>query len=280
MGSELAAVLLGLTSAAFWGAGDFSGGMATKRSNVFGVIIISQLIGAAFLVVLALILNEALPTPADMLIGALAGLFGAAGLVALYSGLASGRMGVVAPVAAVVSAAVPVMAGLFLEGLPAVVQLVGFLLALGAVWLLSDAGHGQKLRLEELGLPVAAGLGFGLFFILIDRVSDSAVLWPLVGARLASITMVLTVSLLFRRLAPPAVKQLPLIALAGLLDSGGNTFFALAARAGRLDIAAILASLYPAMTVLLAWLILGERLSVRQWLGLVLALVAVIFIAA
>jgi drug/metabolite transporter (DMT)-like permease len=277
--SDLSVVFFGLLSAASWGAGDFSGGLASKRSDVYNVVAFSQMFGVTLLMALAILFSEAMPSAGDMLLGAIAGIFGALGLVALYAGLAGGRMGVVAPVTAVVTAAVPVIFSIFLEGLPAGRQMAGFGLAFIAVWLLSYAGHGAVFQVKDLALPVASGLGFGVFLLLIGRASQSAILWPLVAARLASISLILVLAARLRRLALPASTQLPLIALAGILDAGGNAFFALAARAGRLDIAAILASLYPAITVLLAWLILGERLIWRQWLGLIASLAAVFLIA-
>jgi drug/metabolite transporter (DMT)-like permease len=131
-----------------------------------------------------------------------------------------------------------------------------------------------------LALPVLAGFGFGVFLILIDHVSAVAVLWPLAAARAASVLALFLVLLLARQPARPAASHLPLIVLAGLFDTGGNAFYALAARAGRLDIAAVLGALYPAMTVILARLILKERLSTHQGLGLAMALLAVILIAS
>jgi drug/metabolite transporter (DMT)-like permease len=156
---------------------------------------------------------------------------------------------------------------------------VGFGLALVAVWLLSSASGGVGARARELGLAITAGLGFGLFLILIDRVSESAVLWPLVAARTTSIIFLFVYASVRRGWVRQARNQLPIIALAGIFDTGGNAFFALATRLGRLDIAAVLGSLYPATTVLLAWLILKEGLTPGQWLGVVTALAALVFIA-
>lgn len=277
--SEVLAIAYGLASAASWGSGDFSGGVASRRGNVFSVVIVSQLIGGVFLVGLAFTLGERLPSPDNLLLGGTAGVVGVIGLVALYAGLAGGRMGVVAPVTAVLAAVIPVVVGFMNEGLPSTGRLAGFGLCLVAVWLLSSGGDGGTIRSRELGLAVTAGLGFGLFFVLIDRVSESAVLWPLVAARAASVCFLVFFAMARRQLEAPAANQLPVIALAGLFDTGGNTFFVLATRLGRLDIAAVLSSLYPAMTVLLAWLVLKERLLPRQWLGVVAALVALVFIA-
>lgn len=277
--TDFLAIAYGLASAASWGSGDFSGGLASRRGSVYSVVIISQLIGGLFLFALALSLGESIPSVDNLILGSLAGILGVVGLVALYQGLSSGRMGVVAPATALVAAGIPVLVSLFTEGLPATSQLAGFGMGLIAVWLLSSGGDGGAIRARELGLALTAGLGFGLFFILIDRVSQSAVLWPLVAARLASVSFLSILAIARRSWERPAPAQLPLITLSGIFDTGGNTFFALATRLGRLDIAAVLSSLYPAATVLLAWLVLKERLMPQQWLGVLAALAALVFIA-
>jgi drug/metabolite transporter (DMT)-like permease len=253
--------------------------MATRRSSVYTVIIVSQVVGMILLAGLALLWREAWPSAGDLVWAAAAGLAGAVGLLALYSGLAGSRMGIVAPLAAVTSAGLPVIVALFTEGLPRPLQLAGFGLALLAVWFLSHSGGNGRIQLQELILPVTAGIGFALFFILIDRVSEGAVFWPLVAARLASVSVLALFMLIRRKPSKPSRSQLPLMALAGILDSGGNLFFLLAAQAGRLDIAAVLSSLYPASTVFLAWLVLQERLDKRQWWGVAAALVALVLIA-
>ncbi len=272
------ALVFGLASALSWGAGDFSGGVATKKGNVYSVVLISQIIGGFFLAILALLLRETFPPVTDLVIGGVAGISGVIGLLALYSGLASGRMGIVAPLTAVLSATIPIIFSLFTEGIPPTLQIIGFLLALVAVWLLSGAGGSDGVQLVELGYAAVAGSGFALFFILIDQANETAVFWPLVMARIASVTF-LTIFVLVRGIwERPSQKQMPLIVLAGMLDALGNAFFTLSARYGRLDLAAILSSLYPASTVLLAQLILHERLGRSQWMGVIIALVAIVLI--
>ncbi len=273
-------LFFGLASAASWGAADFGGGLASRLSNATGVVVISQAVGLVLLTGLALLLADPVRSLPDLLWGAVAGLAGGLGLLALYRGLALGHMGVAAPLAAVVSAGLPVVYGAVREGWPGRPQLVGFGLALVAVWLLSRGPGPVRLRFRELGLPLLAGLGFGLFLILIDGASEQSVLWPLVAARLASLSLLVPIALARRGRALPARRDLPLIVLVGLFDSGGNAFYALATQTGRLDVAATLGSLYPASTVLLARLILQERLTQRQWLGAAVALAAVLLIAA
>ncbi|NIV32856.1 MAG: EamA family transporter [Anaerolineae bacterium] len=278
--SPLLGIGFGLAAASSWGAGDYCGGLASRRTNVYGVVVVSQFAGLVLLSTLALLLSEPFPTLTEMAWAAIAGVGGAVGLSALYRGLATGPMGVVAPVAAVVSVILPLIFGLFLEGMPGLPQLLGFGLALCAVWFITRAGDGSSIQARGLVLPVVAGLGFGVFFILIDHVSAAAVLWPLAAARVASVSALLVLILLTRQPARPAAVQMPLILMSGLFDTGGNAFYALAARTGRLDIAAVLSSLYPAVTVILAWLILKERLSRLQGVGLALAMIAVLLIAA
>jgi drug/metabolite transporter (DMT)-like permease len=240
---------------------------------------VSQLVGLALLSTLALLLAEPFPSHTDMAWAAIAGIGGAVGLSALYRGLATGPMGVVAPMAAVISVILPLIFGVFIEGMPALTQLVGFGLALCAVWFITRAGGSSRIQARDLVLPGVAGLGFGIFFVLIDRVSEAAVLWPLAAARTASVLALLSVVLLTRQRARPGARQMPLVLLSGVFDTGGNAFYALAARAGRLDIAAVLSSLYPAVTVILAWLVLKEGISRLQGVGLALATIAVALIA-
>ena len=144
--SPLLGIGFGLTAASSWGAGDFCGGLASRRTHVYGVVIVSQLVGLGLLTVLALLLAEPVPTLTDILWAGIAGLGGAVGLAALYRGLATGPMGVVAPVAAVTSVILPLIFGLFLEGIPALSQLLGFGLALCAVWLITRPGTVRASR--------------------------------------------------------------------------------------------------------------------------------------
>ncbi|WMW21456.1 DMT family transporter [Methanolobus mangrovi] len=275
---ELSIAIFGLAAAACWGAGDFSGGVATKRSGVLIVAILSQIVGIILLASAALLFTESIPPTTDFLWGAAAGLAGGIGLLALYHALSMEKMGIVAPVTAVLSAIVPMTFGIVTEGLPTISQLTGFLFAFIGVWLISREENSPKIELEKLKLPLLAGLGFGLFMILIDQVESNGVFWPLVGARMATIPTFILVASYKKQTKIPGIKFLPLIALAGVLDTGGNVFYALAAKTGRMDIAAILTSMYPAITVLLAWILLKERLKNRQWIGVFAVMVAVVLI--
>ena len=274
----LPSVFFGLLSALTWGAGDFFGGMATKRAHPFTVVHVAEWVGAVVLVALALAFGELLPTGTTLLWAAAAGLLGAVGLLALYTALAAGHMGIVAALSAVVSALVPIIFGALTEGLPAPLHLLGFGVGLVAIWLLTH-GHDLTVNPRELWLAVTAGLGFGFYFVLVDRaVGEGGVFWSLAFARSLAGVVLLVILLATRRPLLPPRPVLPVNVANGALDAGGNLFFALAAQTGRLDIAAVVASLYPATTVLLARLVLKERLNRLQTVGAVAALAAVVLV--
>ncbi len=282
-GSELAAVGFGLAASLSWGTSDFSGGVAAKRAPIFGVMTVSYGIGMVLLVALAVVRREPVAAWDDLIWAAAAGLAGATGLTAQYRALSMGRMGVAAPVAGVLGAAIPVVFSAFVDGVPGPFKIAGFGLAILGVTLISrsQSGGGEN---SGLGLAVIGGLGFGMFFILIDQVSEDAVFWPLVAARLASVAVLLLIvtrpGLSSRAAQFPARNGLPMVLLAGVLDVGGNTFFLLAAQSGRLDVASVLSSLYPAVTVILARSILKEHITRVQAIGIAAALVAIPLIAA
>jgi uncharacterized membrane protein len=276
-GFDLAPIVFGLSSAVFWGAGDFCGGLATKSTQVYRVIISSQLISLVLLVGLAMAAHESLLPLDQMLLGSLAGVVGAIGISALYRALAVGQMGVAAPVSAVVAAGVPVMVGSFIEGTPSVAQLFGFGLAFVAVWFISRTGR-SAIHRHDLGLPIIAGLCFGTFYVLIGSVGQAAVWWPLVAARVGSLTALLIVTLVNRQPRWVERQSLLLIVLIGVFEVGGNACYLLARQAGRLDVAAVLASLYPAVTVWLAWFLLKERMHRLQSIGVLAALAAIVLI--
>jgi drug/metabolite transporter (DMT)-like permease len=190
-------------------------------------------------------------------------------------------MAVVAPVSAVLSAAIPVAWGALSEGPPSGVRLAGFGLALLGIWLVASGGGAHAQAKETgLGLAVLAGIGFGGFLIFMHLGARGGTFWPLATARGTAFLLVL-VALLARRGAwRPAAGALPLVLLSGALDASGNALFALASQAGRLDVAAVLASMYPASTVLLAAALLRERVGRTQALGITLALGAIALIAA
>lgn len=279
MASEFTSILYALASGLTWGTGDFSGGMASRRTPVIIVMILSQIIGLICLLIVIILFSEPFPQWSDLLFGAYGGTAGVIGLTAFYQGLASYPMGVVAPVAAAISAMLPVMVSFAFNGLPAVPQTLGLALAIAAIWTISQGGATVSMQLRQLALPAIGGLGFAGFFIFIDQVSTGVVFWPIVAARCTAMLLLACVILGKRLWQTPSPRQFPVIVIAGVFDTAGNTFFALAANTGRLDMAAVLASLYPATTVLLAWLILRERLGRKQWIGVIAALIAVMLMA-
>lgn len=275
--SETLAVTCGLGSAVAWGAGDFSGGFASRKGNLMGVILFSQLLGGFLLTILAVLVSETVPEFYDLFFGLIAGLCGCTGLTVFYWGLTHGRMGIVAPLSAVLTAIVPIGYAAFFEGLPSLMQFAGFFLVLGAVWLLSAADNELRMTRMELGVALVAGLGFGLFFIFIDRANSHSVFWPLVAARVASVSLLCAVVVVGKKTSRPLHGQWLFIVLCAVMDAGGNALFSMAAHLGRLDVAAVLGSLYPASTVALAWFFLKERLGRQQWAGVALAFVALFF---
>ena len=188
-------------------------------------------------------------------------------------------VGLAAPVSAMLTATLPVAFSAFITGLPSPLQLGGFALALLAIGLISRP-DGTEGSLRGIGLALIAGLGFGCFFILISRVSPGATFWPLATARLTSVALLLIVIPLRRQPILPGRNVAPLVVATGVLDAVGNAFFVAAAHSGRRDVAAILSSLYPAATVILAAIFLRERVQRIQGVGIVLALLAIPLISA
>jgi drug/metabolite transporter (DMT)-like permease len=278
-GTEAAAVGFGLAASVSWGTSDFSGGMAAKRVHIFGVMIFSYAVGLALMITLAITRGEPVAAAADLMWATGAGLAGAVGLTAQYRALAVGRMGIAAPVSAVLGATIPVIFSAFVDGVPGSLRVIGFGLAILGVALISRARTASS-GTDGLGLAVIAGVGFGLFFILIDQVSEDAVFWPLAAARAASFAVLLIVALSSGQAWLPSRTGLRIVLLTGTLDVGGNAFFLLAAQSGRLDVASVLSSLYPAVTVILARSILKEHVTRVQGLGIAAALVAIPLIAA
>ncbi|MEV0615520.1 DMT family transporter [Nonomuraea sp. NPDC050404] len=272
-------VILATACALVYGTADFFGGLATRRSQVLSVVVLSQIAGLALILGLMSLLPGAY-SDAALSWGLAAGLSGAAGMVLFYRSLATGVMSVVAPTTAVTSAALPVAFGLVSGERPHVWALIGVALALGSVLLISqDRSGGGRSSAASVLTALAAGAGFGGFFILLSMAPHEAGLWPLVGARLSSVSMVALVALLTRRTLRPGPGSLHIIVAAGVLDMGANVLYLLAQQDGLLSLVAVLVSLYPASTLLLARKVLGERLRAVQVAGVGCALAAVALIA-
>jgi drug/metabolite transporter (DMT)-like permease len=271
---------LALGAALSYGIGDFAGAVATKREPVLVVTAYAQLAGLVVLVPAVLLLPGS-PSVAALVIGALSGLAGTAGLAMYFRGLAIGPMGVVAPLSAVVSAGLPFGIGVLLGGeRPGILALVATGLALVAVWLTTSGstitGSGSSRHGVLLGL--GSGVGFGLFFVGLDATPDGSGLWPLLGARTTSVTVLIVILLL---LSGPRLPRRPgLMIVSGFGDTFANVLFLLATRAGLLSLSAVLVSLYPVVVALLARWVLGERLTRVQSAAAVLAVAAAGLLAA
>jgi drug/metabolite transporter (DMT)-like permease len=276
--SHLIGALLALTSALAWGAGDLSGGLATRRSNQFQVLTLSALSGVVVLAALAIARSESFPSMTSSIWASSAGVSGAFGLAALYYALSLGNAAKIAPIAAVISAGLPVLYGSFTEGLPNLARVIGFIAGILGIWLVSRSPKGSTKRSQNgILLAAFAGLNFGIFFILIAQVEIGAVFTPVVFAKGTSLCVALLILAARHEVFPP-LRSNPIALLAGVLDAGGTVFFVLAKQFTRLDVAAVLASMYASMTVILARIFLKEIVSTIQWIGVVLCMIAIAFI--
>jgi drug/metabolite transporter (DMT)-like permease len=229
------------------------------------------------LLVCGAVRHETWPPASSLAWAAAAGVSGAGGIAALYRGLAIGSAAVVAPTAAVLTAALPVIFSGLTAGLPHLSQLAGFIVAGIGIWLVARTGGSSPASNHGLRLAIVAGVGFGGFLILIAQVHSEFVFLPLAVTRTMTLVAALGL-LLVRGVAIPALTANPIALVAGILDAGGNVLFLFARQYTRLDIAAVLSSFYPVATVVLARVILDEQVTIVQWLGAVVCLVAVALI--
>jgi drug/metabolite transporter (DMT)-like permease len=271
-------IFFAISSAAVWGSGDFSGGQAARKSHQYQVLVLAALSGMVVLTLAAIIRGEGLPSGRSIFWAAMAGSAGALGMAALYKALSMGHTASVAPTSAITCAALPVLFGLLTAGLPTLTQLVGFGIAFIGIWLVSRSpSAGEKTFKEGMILSFLSGIGFGGFFIFIAQVEKGQVFIPVLVAR--TITLFIALIMLgVKRLPVPGLNSNPIALLAGTLDTGGNVFYLLATQFTRLDIAALLSSFYPATTVILASIILKERVSRLQWIGITFCLVSLALI--
>jgi drug/metabolite transporter (DMT)-like permease len=274
------AIVLALAASVSWGSADFLGGLSTKRLSILTVAAVSQFAGFVFTLTVVLVVKPGLPSSNVVLIGLVAGVVGTIGLAALYSGLALGPMGVVAPIAAM-SGIVPVVVGLVRGERPGSIQLVGVALAIGGVILAArhrnETGARINPRAVVLAL-IAAGM-LGLLVVLLDAGGSEDPAWTVLLVRVGSLIL-LAMALTARRPSFAMDRgQLGTLAAVGVMDNGANLLFVLAAQRGLLSLIAVLASLYPVATVLLARGVLRERLGRTQVVGVAMALGGVALIA-
>jgi drug/metabolite transporter (DMT)-like permease len=287
-------VLLGLAAAMLYGTGDFLGGLATRRAPVLTVLMLAETAG----VIVALPIALLSPGPArlaGLVWGISAGLVGGLGLIIFYIGLAAGPMSVVAPVSGLVSTVLPVAVALAGGERPGAAVYAGALLCLVAIVLASSASDsdpagatsaalaGLPVPGRAIGYGIASGTLFGLFFLLIRNAGQSGELWPVAAGRIGELAVVVIAAAVLRRgLLPRGAggRLLLAAAIAGAIDVVANICYVAATRTGMFGLAVVLASLYPGVTVLLARVVLGERLRWMQRAGLGLAAIGVILVAA
>lgn len=259
-----------------WGAGDFGGGLASRRVSVYGVVLVSQATGAVLCLGLALLFGETFPSGTDLLVCAVAGILGGLGITMLYRGLAIGRMGIVAPVTGVLAAVIPVIAGFALEGMPPPLVMVGIGLAVVAVVLVSRVA-GETGGRDGLVEALVGGAAIGLFGVAISQLTPGDVFADLTTIRLVQGVLVVLVVLTTRSAWRPGGLVLPL-ALIGAVDTAGNGLYLAAVQTGQLAIASVLSAMYPVVTVILAALVLREPITRDHTIGIGLAGAAIVMI--
>jgi drug/metabolite transporter (DMT)-like permease len=279
------AYLLAIASAALYGAADFLGGIASRRASTIAIVVTSQGAGLLALLLILPLLPPSSPSTQDLVWGSTAGVAGGFGVALLYRALAVGRMAVVAPTTAVCAVIIPVVAGVLAGDRLAPLTAIGMGLAMVAIVLVSrqtvasgDGVGGPGLVPPGVWLALVSGVAIGLFFLALARSQPAAGMWPLVGARAASVVLFVVLALgsaRSLRLAAPVVR---IAAAAGVIDMCANALYLAASRGGPLSVIVTLSSLYPASTVLLARVVLGERLNAWQAAGVACALVAITLI--
>jgi uncharacterized membrane protein len=274
------APLLALGGAACWGVGDFFGGLASRLLAVLTVLVVSQAVGLAGVLAWVVITGETFPGVVELLPAAAAGVAGVVGLAALYRGLAVGAMGIVAPISAA-SPIVPLAVDASKGVVPAAVQWLGIgLVVAGIVTLSREPSAGRGSMAAGAALAMVAALGFGAFVVGLDAGADESAAWAVVAARASSFSIAVVAALLTRSSLRPPRPTLPMLVGVGAFDTGANVLVAAATTYGAAGIVAVLGALYPVVTVLLAWVVLGERLSPTKRAGGAIALAGAAFVAA
>ncbi|WP_370331396.1 EamA family transporter [Mycolicibacterium hippocampi] len=277
-------ILTALIAALGYGVSDFVGGIASRRVAALRVVLVSYPVALVLLVVIAVPFGGEIDTPA-VVWGVLSGVTQAFGVWWFYAALGSGPISVVSPLTAILVAGIPVGFGLALGERPGVIALVGVALALAAVVLVSREATDEDVRphrftVKVAWLTVGAGVAFGMNFVVLDQVPPEAELWPLVFGRIAATAIVLLAAVVTANLVLERGIPLRLAVFAGVLDTIANVATLLALQSSMLSLAGVLIALYPAATVLLAIMVLRERVTRWQAIGMVLALASVAMIAS
>jgi drug/metabolite transporter (DMT)-like permease len=278
--------LLGLVSAGLWGVGDFSGGLGVKTGGgstgaALRVVLLSHITSFTFLLITLLVRDEGLPAGHFIAWGLAAGVAGGLSLTGFYIAISRGAMGAAAAVSGLLAAAIPAAVGMLMDGAPGWPKIVGFLIAGVAIWMIAAGPSEDKASAATMWLAIGAGAGFGFYFVALKYAGGAGPVWPMACARVGSISTCGIILLGLRGAGSVKItrRMLMWVFSTALFDTSGNLFFVAATRAGRLDVAAVLASLYPASTILLAAWVLKERPTARQGWGMVVAAGAVVLIA-
>jgi drug/metabolite transporter (DMT)-like permease len=268
-----------LSAMATWGVSDFVGGLGARRVNAFLFTVVVNASGIILMASIAVATGARFPDNAGLLWALAAGSIGGIALAIFYRALAQGKMGLTAPVAAVLGAGLPTIVTALTLGFPQHRQVAGFVLAIAGVWLISRSEDDSE-RPEGLWLAVLAGVGFAAFYLCVNQARASSALWIAVISRCGSLAVTSAFVVFVGSLATAVpARALRLAILAGCLDTGGSALFVRAAQSGRLDQAVVLSSLYPVITVLLARIFLNEQFSRSRTVGMLAALAAVPMIA-
>jgi drug/metabolite transporter (DMT)-like permease len=274
--SNSASIGFSLTTSATWGSSNFLGGYASRRSNPFLPSTISHLSALASLLVVVKTLQAPMPSRHALIWSMLAGTVGGVALAFLYGSLSSGRMGLASPVIAVLSVGIPAIATVVREGSPGTSRLTGFVLAILGISLIGRTK--DKTEKKTLGMAVLAGCGFAAYSLAIKQAGTGSAFWIELNSRLAALFVSTAITLYGRKLRDFHPRAGLLAAFAGLLDVTGSVAFIRASQLGRLDMAVVLSSLYPAVTVFLAIVLLKERLTYLKAAGVCAALISILLI--
>jgi drug/metabolite transporter (DMT)-like permease len=279
-GPGSAVVVLGLIAAASWGTADFGGGLLSRGSPLLGVVLVTQGVGLVLALAVGIARGEPVPDLRDTALSIGAGLTGVIGITSLYRGLAVGRMGVVAPTTGVLAALVPVVVGFGIDGVPGAPVLAGIVAALAAVVLVTRSGRAEAARPSGIEFALLAGGGIGLFNVFAGQLSDAGAFVPLTIIRAVQALVLGALIVTWRQPWRLSREGVAPVTVVGLLDMAGNAGFILAAQAGDLAIAAVLSSLYPVVTVVLAIALLAERMTRGHVAGIGLTVAAIVLIGS
>ena len=272
-----------VTAVFLWGASDFAGGFGSRRANAFVLTAFSHVCALALMLTIAIVEHGAFPSRSSIIWALIAGSVGGFSLAIFYRALAAGQMGLTAPIAALLGAAIPTMADIALEGAPSRWSILGFVLAILAIWLITrpepQGKNDESGKPNGVGMAALAGVGFAGFYLCIHQASGSSA-WIAAISRVGSLTATAIAVLVIRAPLAMNASAKGLGMIAGFFDVSASALFIYASQRGRLDESVVITSLYPAVTVVLARVFLKEHFSRWKLVGLLAALAAVPLIAA